>query len=138
MAAWPWQVVAVVLLPDHFHTVWTLPPGDTGYSLRMQKLKEGFTKAFLASGGCEVAPSAAERKCCRRGVWQPRFWEHTVRDEADLKRCVDHVHWNPVKHGLVQRVVDYPWSSFNRYMKLGEYSSDWGNCDPCPGLEMPE
>ncbi len=137
-AQWPWNVVALVLLPDHFHTAWTLLPGDTDYSLRMQKVKEGFTKAFLASGGREIVPTAAERRYSRRGVWQPRFWEHTVRDEADLKRCVDYAHWNPVKHGLVERVVDYPWSSFHRYVRLGEYSPDWGTCDPCPGFEMPE
>jgi len=135
---WPWNMVAIVLLPDHLHTVWTLLPGDADYSLRMQKVKERFTKAFLAAGGHESAPTAAETQYGRRGVWQPRFWEHTVRDEGDLKRCVDYVHWNPVKHGLVERVADYPWSSFHRYVRIGEYASDWGHVDPCPGFEMPE
>ena len=135
---WPWNVVALVLLPDHLHTVWTLSAGDADYSLRMQKIKERFTKAFLSTGGCEVTPTAAERRYGRRGIWQPRFWEHAVRDERDLKRCVDYAHWNPVKHGLVGRVVDYPWSSFHRYVRLGEYTADWGTCDPCSGFEMPE
>lgn len=128
----------MVLLPDHFHTVWTLSPGDADFSLRMQKVKERFTKPFLAGGGSEAVHTDSERRYGRRGVWQPRFWEHAVRDEADLKRCVDYAHWNPVKHGLVRRIADYPWSSFHRYVRLGEYSPDWGTCDPCPDFQMPE
>ena len=135
---WPWHMLAVVLLPDHFHTVWSLPPGDVDYSLRMQKVKEGFTKLYLAGGGTEGIVSTSEHAHHQRGLWQPRFWEHTIRDERDLKRCVDYVHWNPVKHGLARRVADYPWSSFHRYVRLGEYAGNWGVEDPCPDFEMPE
>jgi len=137
-ARWPFNVIAVVLLPDHWHTVWSLPAEDDNFSLRMQKVKEGFTKAYvkIARSADEVAIARPERG--QRTVWQPRFWEHTVRDEADLKRCVDYVHWNPAKHGFVRRVADYPWSSFHRYVKMGEYAGDWGAYDPCPGFEMPE
>ena len=135
---WPFNVIAVVLLPDHWHTVWSLPAADDNFSLRMQKVKEGFTKAYvkIARGAGEVPFARPERG--QRTVWQPRFWEHTVRDEADLKRCVDYVHWNPAKHGLVRRVADCRWSSFHRYVKMGEYAGDWGAYDPCPGFEMPE
>jgi putative transposase len=137
-ARWPFDIIAIVLVPDHLHTVWSMPEGEADYSLRMQKVKETFTKQFLASGGTAAIPSASEAFHGQRGIWQPRFWEHTVRDEGDLKRCVDYVHWNPVKHGLIRRVMDYPWSSFHRYVRLGEYAGDWGAEDPCPGLEMPE
>jgi len=137
-AKWPFEVVGVVLLPDHLHTIWTLPPGDADFSLRMQKVKENFTKAYLAGGGHTGVPTLSQREHGERALWQPRFWEHTVRDEADLKRCADYVHWNPVKHGLVRRVVEYPWSTFHRYLKMGEYEATWGGEDPCPGFEMPE
>ncbi len=135
---WPFEVVAIVVLPDHFHTVWTMPQGDADYSLRMQKIKEVFTKKYLSSGGLAAMPTASEADHGQWGVWQPRFWEHTVRSHDDLKGCADYVHWNPLKHGLVRRVIDYPWSSFHRYVRLGEYAGDWGAYDPCPEIEMPE
>jgi putative transposase len=62
----------------------------------------------------------------RRGVWQRRFWEHAIRDEGDLARHLDYIHHNPVKHGLVQRASDWPWSSFHRFVREGKYSADWG------------
>jgi putative transposase len=135
---WPFDVVAIVLIPDHLHTIWALPEGNSDYSLRIQKIKEAFTRSYLDSGGQEQVPTTSLAEHGQRGVWQPRFWEHSVRNEQDLKHCVDYVHWNPVKHGLVTRVADYPWSSFQRYVRLGEYAGDWGDKDPCPDFEMPE
>jgi len=135
---WPFEIEAIVLLPDHLHSVWRLPTGDDNYSLRWQKVKEAFTRSYLASGGSEGPASASRRAHHERAVWQRRFWEHTCRDEDDLKRCIDYVHWNPVKHRLVRRVADYPWSSFHRYVSLGEYSLDWGGIDPCPDFQPPE
>jgi putative transposase len=73
-----------------------------------------------------------------RGIWQKRFWEHTIDDDDELKRCVDYVHWNPKKHGLVASVNDWPWSSFHRYVAAGEYTLDWGREDPTPGYNAPE
>jgi putative transposase len=125
----PVAINAIVLLPDHLHTVWTLPPGDDRYPLRWRQIKSRFTQTYLERGGFEGAVSVSRRIKGERGVLQRRYFEHTVRDEADLKRCVDYVHINPLKHGLVQRVVDWPWSSFHRYVALGEYSTDWGG-DP--------
>jgi putative transposase len=116
----------MVLLPDHFHAIWSLPPDDADYSTRWKQTKEAFTEAFLASGGVEASRSSSRAKRSERGVWQRRFWEYTVRDEDDLKRCVDYIHWNPVKHGFVTRPADYPWSTFPRYVRLGEYERDWG------------
>jgi putative transposase len=132
---WPFTITAIVLLPEHLHTVWTLPEGDANYSLRWQKIKEHFTSGYQKAVG-DVAvrrPRSGER-----AVWQPRFWEHTCSDVDDLKRCVDYVHYNPLKHGYVTRVRDWPWSSFHRYVKLGEYSLDWGTVDPCPKWTQPE
>ena len=130
-ARWPFGVVAIVLLPDHFHAVFELPRGDADYSLRMQKIKEHFTRAYLSAGGREGPSTDSRRRKGERTVWQRRFWEHTVRDEEDLKGCVDYIHWNPVKHRLVGQVVEYPWSSFHRFVKLGEYDPAWGGENPC-------
>jgi putative transposase len=125
----PFRIDAIVLLPDHMHTVWTLPTGDYDYSTRWKLIKRRFTRSYLKAGGAEAAASVSRRSKGERSVWQRRFFEHTVRDEADWKRCVDYVHVNPLKHGLVARVIDWPWSSFHRYVRLGEYTPDWGNAD---------
>jgi len=82
--------------------------------------------------------SESREKRGERAVWQRRFWEHTCNDEDDLKRCVDYIHWNPVKHGLVSRVREYPWSSFRRFVGMGEYSIDWGGVNPCPNWSQPK
>ena len=116
---------AIVLLPDHLHLLMHLPHGDADYSIRIGGIKRRFTDLYLASGGKE-APMPSGRKAKRyRGVWQPRFWEHAVRDAEDYKRHLDYIHANPVKHGLVSRVGDWQWSSFHRYVRLGEYDLDW-------------
>ncbi|MFO0848392.1 MAG: transposase [Gemmataceae bacterium] len=137
-AARPFDLPAVVLLPDHLHAIWALPVGDADYSTRWRRIKERFTESFLADGGVEAAVSKSQERRHQRGVWQPRFWEHTVRDEDDLKRCLDYLHYNPVRHGLVRRVADYPWSSFTRFVRLGEYEPTWGDgfaCPEIPGVE---
>ena len=134
-AKWPFEIVAIVLLPDHLHTVWTLPRGDDRYSLRWKRVKEEFTVTFLKAGGKELQQSRSRVHQGHRGIWQKRFWEHTCRDEEDLKQCVDYVHWNPKKHSLVGNVRDWRWSSFHRYVELGEYPADWGRDDPTPGLD---
>ena len=135
---WPFDLFAVVLLPNHLHAVWTLPRGDDRYSVRWKLIKEGFTRGYLKRGGAELTPNASRQRKGERGIWQRRFWEHTVRDEDDLKRCVDYIHWNPKKHGCVRYVRDWAWSSFHRFVELGEYDSTWGRADPCPGYDDPE
>ena len=134
----PFDIVAILLLPDHLHTIWTLPDGDDDYSTRWKRIKGGFTDAYLAAGGWEGERSASRRKRGERAVWQRRFWEHTVRDENDHERCMNYVHWNPVKHGLVTRVADYEWSSFHRWVRSGEYDAHWGEGEvpqDIPGAE---
>ncbi|WP_047817265.1 REP-associated tyrosine transposase [Rhodopirellula islandica] len=126
----PFNLFAICLLPNHLHCVWILPRGDSDYSARWQGIKRGFTQRYLDRGGKELPVTSAERREGRKGIWQPRFWEHTVRDEQDLERCVDYVHWNPRKHDLVSRVRDYPFSSFHRFVEEGLYELDWGGSDP--------
>jgi putative transposase len=133
----PVEVVAIVLLPDHLHTVWTLPAGDDNYSLRWKQIKEQFTLAFLAGGGREGPMTRSRIKKRERAVWQRRFWEHLVRDEDDLKGILDYIHWNPVKHGVTNSPAEYPWSSFRRWVASGDYPLDWGADIPpdVPGAE---
>jgi putative transposase len=126
----PFQLFAICLLPDHLHTVWILPSGDCEYPTRLKRIKHEFSSRWLAAGGTEAEVTAAEKAEGRRGIWQPRYWEHTVRDEDDLERCVDYIHWNPRKHGVVRSVRDWPYSSFHRFVREGQYESHWGGTQP--------
>jgi putative transposase len=134
----PFTIVAIALLPDHWHTVWTLPPNDAAYPLRWMRIKEEFTKAWLAGGGNELSQTHSRARHRQRGIWHKRYWEHTIEDEDDLKRCVDYTHWNPRKHDLVARIRDWKWSSFHRFVQAGEYDLAWGGTDPTPGWDDPE
>ena len=134
----PFELFAICLLSNHLHAVWTLPHGDSDYSTRWRLIKEEFTTTWLATGGWEGQLSESRKKKGERGVWQRRFWEHTICDEDDLARCVDYTHWNPRKHGLVKRVCDWKYSSFHRFVDSGDYDIDWGGTDPCPGFDAPE
>ncbi len=78
------------------------------------------------AGGTESKQSRSRRRKRERGVWQRRFWEHQIRDERDLQRHVDYIHYNPVKHGLVENVEDWPWSSYHRWVREMPYPQpDW-------------
>jgi putative transposase len=126
---WPFRVEAVVLLPDHMHTIWSLPHGDSDYSTRWAWVKKEFTKSWLGAGGAEAATSASCQRNRRRGVWQRRFWEHCIEDEGDLERHCDYIHYNPVKHGLVRAPIEWPYSSFHRFVRLGVYPPEWGRTE---------
>jgi putative transposase len=119
----PFRLDAVVILPDHLHCIWTLPPGDPDFSMRWGLLKGRFSRAI--GKGERISRSRQKRR--ERGVWQRRFWEHMLRDQEDFNRHVDYIHWNPVKHGCVGRVKDWPYSSFHEYVDCGVYSKDWGS-----------
>lgn len=131
----PFSVDAIVLMPDHLHTIWTLPAGEHDYSMRWNQIKGSFTKLWLAQEGAEASRNASRILKRERGIWQRRLFEHTCRDEDDLKRCLDYLHVNPLKHRLVSKVADWPWSSFHRHVQLGEYSSDWGSASEWYGDE---
>ena len=113
---WPLTVNAMVLLPEHLHAMWTLPPSDDAYSKRWAWIKKEFTKQWLATAGHDHAVSEARQRERRHGIWQPRFWEHTLQDETDFERHFDYIHWNPVKHGYVHCPHEWPHSTFHRYI----------------------
>jgi putative transposase len=122
----PFQVNAFVLLPDHLHTIWTLPEGDNNYSFRWSFIKKEFSRQYVAQGGKESKQSKSREQKFEHGIWQRRFWEHTIRDEKDFERHVDYIHYNPVKHGLVNCPKDYAYSTFHSYVKRGIYELEWG------------
>jgi putative transposase len=123
----PFEVNAFVLLPDHLHAIWTLPRGDADFSTRWMRIKR------LAAGGWEGTTSDSRRRNRRRGVWQRRFWEHVIRDETDLERHLNYIHYNPIKHGLAQCAHAWPYSSFHRLVRKRMYVPKWCcGCDKRP------
>ena len=117
----PFHTLAICILPDHLHTIWELPPDDADFSSRWRQIKSGFARHFPAS----PIRSASKIGKREKGIWQRRFWEHQIRDDRDLENHVDYIHFNPVKHGHVTRVVDWPYSSFHRYVERGILPTDW-------------
>lgn len=122
----PFRLEATVVLPDHLHAIWTLPEGDDGYSGRWRAIKTRFTRLTGAAGIGLTRNAKGEYD-----LWQRRFWEHTVRNERDLQTHVDYIHFNPVKHGCVKRVQDWPHSTFHRYVRAGLYPIDWAGGMRC-------
>jgi putative transposase len=118
----PCAIEAFVVLPDHLHAVWTLPPGDADFSTRWRLIKSHFARALPKRE--RLSSVRVERN--ERGIWQRRFWEHLIRDEADYARHVEYCYINPLKHGLVARVCDWPYSSFHRDVRAGIVPLDWG------------
>jgi putative transposase len=128
------RVLAIVLLPDHLHCLWALPPGDSDYSGRWQWIRAEFTRQWLSVGGIEQSQRPARARERRRGIWQRRFWEHMIRDEHDLEQHADYIHYNPVRHALAASPHDWQWSSFHRWVRLGHYPADWGRTQPANAL----
>jgi putative transposase len=117
----PFETIAICILPDHVHALWALPEGDADFSSRWSLIKSGFSR------GLDPMPRSASKVSKReKGIWQRRYWQHSIRDDADLERHVDYIHFNPVKHGHVTRVADWPHSSFHRYVERGLLAADWG------------
>ncbi|ABD89607.1 REP-associated tyrosine transposase [Rhodopseudomonas palustris] len=119
--AYPFQIDAFVVLPDHIHAVWTLPPSDADFSTRWRLIKTRFAKALPK----QEQLSAVRQRRGERGIWQRRFWEHLIRDEADYARHIEYCYINPMKHQLVSRVQDWPYSSFHRDVQRGLIPPDW-------------
>ena len=117
----PFTIEAIVVLPDHLHAIWTLPESDQDFAMRWRLIKSTFSRALPK--GERISASRASKG--ERGIWQRRYWEHTLRDERDFERHVDYIHFNPVKHGYVARVQDWPHSSFHRMVRNGVYPQDW-------------
>ena len=122
----PFSLDAIVVLPEHLHCLWRLPPGDDDFPVRWRLIKSHFSRRI--EPGERISPS--RRRKGERGLLQHRYWEHVIRDEADYRRHMDYIHFNPVKHGYVQAVGDWPYSSFHRWVERGIYSSDWAAPSP--------
>lgn len=130
----PFEVEALVVLPDHLHTLWQLPPGTADYSTRWRLIKEAFTKAYLKRyPPPNVNPSRRARG--EQSLWQRRFWEHLVRDDRDFGDHLDYIHLNPVRHGFVSSPSEWPHSSFSKWVERGVYEPNWGSGEKA---ELPE
>jgi putative transposase len=116
----PFAIDAIVILPEHLHVVMTLPPDDADFPGRWRRIKGLFTRSVAVAGATFPSDRTGEY-----ALWQRRFWEHTIRDDGDFARHVDYIHINPLKHGLVTRVADWPYSSFHRYVRQGLLPQDW-------------
>ena len=117
----PFKIHAWVVLPEHLHCIWELPPGDADFATRWRLIKMNFSKALPKE---EYLNDARQRRG-ERGIWQRRYWEHVIRDEADYCAHMDYVHINPLKHGYVTHVRDWPYSTFHRLVQDGTYPMDW-------------
>lgn len=115
------QIKAYVVLPDHLHMIWELPQGDTNYSIRWKKIKAMFSM-WVGKSGIRINKSIHNES----QLWQRRFWEHTIRDEYDYENHVNYIHYNPIKHGLVSDLEDWPHSSFHYFLKNGRVDKNWG------------
>ena len=118
---YPFKIHAFVVLPDHLHCVIELPVGDNNFALRWRRIKSIFSKSIPRFE--DLSFTRLRRR--ERGIWQRRFWEHLIRDENDYNAHLDYVHINPLKHGLVRRVIDWPYSTFHVFVKQGVYVADW-------------
>ncbi len=114
-----------VLLPDHLHCIWTLPPGDANFSVRWAMIKRFVTKQCGPDLRREDWMNKSKRRRNESTIWQRRFWEHQIPDERDYERHMDYLHYNPVKHGYVKNVKDWPYSTFHRYVSQGVYGQNW-------------
>ena len=133
----PFTIDAIVVLPDHLHCIWTLPPGDADYSTRWGAIKARYTRTLRDTGRVGFHPTLAQAagrpvgwnptlqrshsKIAKgdAGLWQRRFWDHHIRDDADYNAHLHHCWWNPVKHGLTDHPERWPWSSVHRDRRMG-------------------
>ena len=125
----PMEIDAFVLLPDHLHSIWTLPDEDHDFSMRWRLIKSYFSRYCEHTYPSVVSRSRQNKQ--ERAFWQRRFWEHMIRDDQDFINHVEYIHYNPVKHGLVAAPKEWQYSSFHRYVQAGLYDEMWGT-----GVEM--
>ncbi|MBL4743191.1 MAG: transposase [Cycloclasticus sp.] len=118
----PFELDAIVILPEHLHAIITLPEGDNDYAKRWMLIKSGFSRQIPKTE--QINPSRIAKR--ERGIWQRRYWEHLIRDDRDYENHVNYIHYNPVKHGYVKKASDWPYSSIHRYIKNGAIKKDWG------------
>ena len=121
----PFGIDGWVLLPDHMHCIWTLPPDDRDYGMRWARIKRHVSKHCGTIFHRSELKSPSRKRRHESTLWQRRFWEHRIRDDRDFQTHMDYIHFNPVKHGIVKQVRDWPYSTFHRYVRRGVYSPDW-------------
>lgn len=125
-ATHPFHIDAWVLLPDHLHCIWTLPPDDANFGVRWAMIKRAVTKQCGPHLYRDDWMNHSKRRRKESTLWQRRFWEHQIRDDWDYENHMNYLHYNPVKHGYVQKVSDWPYSTFHRYVQQGIYDENWG------------
>ncbi|MFN3789777.1 REP-associated tyrosine transposase [Massilia sp.] len=130
----PFETDAMVLMPDHLHCIWTLPDGDANFSMRWSQIKHDVS--YACRDLYEASLSTSRRRQREASIWQRRFWEHQIRDEIDMERHVDYIHFNPVKHGFVNAASKWPYSTFARYVRDGVYEQDWGGNPACDDMKF--
>ena len=123
----PFTIDAIVILPDHLHTLWTLPEGDDDFPTRWMLIKSRFTRTFGQAQPTTTPASRAKKR--EQAVWQRRYWEHHIRDQRDFAAHFDYIHYNPVKHGHASAPRDWRWSSIHRHIKAGLLPPDWGSAN---------
>jgi putative transposase len=121
----PFKIDAFVILPDHLHTIWTLPDNDSDFSIRWKLIKANFSRHYNGSKAEDISDSMLNKN--EKGIWQRRFWEHAIRDEKDFDLHCNYIHYNPVKHGLASSPIEWRHSSFRNFLKTGSYPSNWGS-----------
>ena len=121
----PFEINAWVLLPDHLHCIWTLPDGDADFSTRWMMIKREVSLACRESYHRTDWMNASKQNHRESTIWQRRFWEHRIRDDEDFARHADYIHFNPVRHGLVQQAMEWPYSTIHRFVRDGVYPMDW-------------
>jgi putative transposase len=126
MAVRPFQIDAMVVLPEHLHCIWRMPEGDADYSSRWREIKKAVSRQI----------DTTTNKRNERMVWQRRFWEHAIRDEEDWRKHMDYIHFNPVKHGLAKLPGEWRWSSFSHAVSKGWYEDSWGASEPATLIGM--
>ena len=120
----PFTLHAMVALPDHLHMIMELPENDAKFSTRLRQIKTYFIQEIMATERSILRNARDEYN-----LWQRRFWEHQIRNDADFETHVNYIHYNPVKHGLVNNVIDWPYSSFHRYVREGILPQNWGGVE---------
>lgn len=123
----PFEDVALCLMPDHIHCIWKLPENDSNFSVRWNGIKGLFSKKYKKTDSYSHDSDRIRKNKQEASVWQRRFWEHLIRDDDDLQRHIDYIHYNPVKHGYVAKATDWEYSTIHRYIHDGIVEPDWGN-----------
>ena len=120
-SAHPFDIEAMVVLPEHLHAIWRLPEGDADFPMRWSLIKSGFSRRLEKT---ELIRDSRVKKR-ERGIWQRRYWEHQIKDHCDFERHVDYIHYNPVKHGIVKQPIDWPFSTLHRFVQKGVLPENW-------------